>query len=151
MKVSVILLVLMMSVTGFVRGDGEERFFEVRARRFNYTPHIIKVNKGDKVIIRLISEDVTHGLFVDGYGVNTSARPGEDGSLTFVADKTGKFAFRCSVTCGELHPYMIGYLKVGPNIRYYFFIAASLGLALISLITNMIAKRKESGNAEAQG
>ena len=36
-------------------------------------------------------------------------------TLTFVADHAGSFRFRCSVTCGPLHPFMIGKLYVGPN------------------------------------
>lgn len=99
----------------------EEKFFEIRAKKFSYTPHIITVNKGDSVKIRLISEDVTHGFYLDGYGVETRAHPGQDGSISFLAHKTGRFSFRCSVTCGEFHPYMIGYLYVEPNRRFYGF------------------------------
>ena len=100
----------------------DEKFFEIKARRFVYSPNIIHVNKGDIVKIRLISEDVTHGLFIDGYGGNTSAHPGQEGYLEFVADQPGRFSFRCSVTCGEFHPYMIGYLIVEPNLRFYLYI-----------------------------
>lgn len=102
-----------------------EKFFEIRARKFSYNPNIIKVKKGDKVKIRLVSEDVTHGLFIDGYGFQTQAHPGEDGSISFVADKTGRFIFRCSVTCGAFHPYMVGYLVVGPNQRFYLYVIAT--------------------------
>lgn len=115
-----------------------EQFFEIKAKKFSYTPNIIKVNKGDIVKIRLISEDVTHGLFIDGYGLNTSAHPGEDGNITFVADKTGRFSFRCSVTCGEFHPYMIGYLFVEPNSRFliYVFLVIVIGVVSILLINS---------------
>lgn len=98
-----------------------EKFFEIRAKKFSYTPHIIRVHKGDSVKIRLISEDVTHGFYLDGYGVTTRAHPGQDGSVSFEANKSGRFSFRCSVTCGEFHPYMIGYMYVGPNTRFYAF------------------------------
>lgn len=111
-----------------------ERFFEIKAKKFSYTPNIIKVNKGDVVKIRLISEDVTHGLFIDGYGLNTSAHPGEDGNITFVADKTGRFSFRCSVTCGEFHPYMIGYLFVDPNSRFLIYIFLIIVIGAVSML-----------------
>ncbi len=90
------VIVLML----FFAGDSfaQERFFEIKAKKFSYTPNIIKVNKGDVVRIRLISEDVHHGFFLDGYGIRTSAHPGQEGSLKFVADKAGRFSFRCSVT-----------------------------------------------------
>ena len=112
----------------------EEKFFEIKAKKFSYTPNIIKVNKGDIVKIRLISEDVTHGLFIDGYGLNTSAHPGEDGNITFVADKTGRFSFRCSVTCGEFHPYMIGYLFVEPNSRFLIYVFLVIVIGVVSIL-----------------
>jgi hypothetical protein len=40
---------------------------------------------------------------------------GPDYPLTFVADRPGTFRLRCSVTCGAMHPFMIGKLQVGNN------------------------------------
>lgn len=133
MRIKILLMLLAVClVSPLLRA--EEKFFEVKAKRFEYTPNIIKVNKGDLVRIRLLSEDVHHGFFVDGYNIRTSAYPGKEGSLSFVADKTGRFSFRCSVTCGEFHPYMIGYLVVGPNLRFYFFLLLTLAIGAISLL-----------------
>lgn len=109
-----------------------ERFFEIHAKQFEYTPSTLQVNQGDKVTIRLISEDVSHGFYLDGYEISTIAHPGEAGTLTFVADRTGRYAFRCSVTCGEFHPYMIGYLTVEPNIRVWALGLLTIGFALCS-------------------
>jgi cytochrome c oxidase subunit 2 len=113
---------------------GEERLIEIRAKRFSYQPNIIRVHRGEKIRIRLISEDVTHGLFIDGYGIETRAHPGEDGYLSFIANRPGRFAFRCSVTCGEFHPYMIGYLIVEPNYRFWSFLIAGIFIMLFSLL-----------------
>ncbi len=121
----------------------EERFFEVRAKKFSYTPNIIRVNKGDKVNIRLISEDVHHGFYVDGYGIKTSAHPGQEGALSFVADKSGRFSFRCSVTCGSLHPYMIGYFYVAPNNLWVWGVLGVLVLGFISWLTVAGKKQKD--------
>ncbi|OGX23629.1 MAG: hypothetical protein A3J51_06845 [Omnitrophica WOR_2 bacterium RIFCSPHIGHO2_02_FULL_45_21] len=122
-----------------------EKFFEVKAKKFSYTPNIIEVNKGDLVRIRLISEDVHHGFFVDGYAVSTSAHPGQDGSLKFTADKPGRFCFRCSVTCGEFHPYMVGYLVVKPNSRFSMSAAAVILIGLGSLVIVFRKKENEQG------
>lgn len=111
-----------------------ERFFEIHAKRFDYTPGTIQVNEGDTVTIRLVSEDVSHGLYVDGYEVKTTAHPGEEGTLTFVADKTGRYTFRCAVTCGEFHPYMVGYLDVEPNARFWIYALLTIGVALCSAV-----------------
>ncbi len=109
---------------------GKEVFIEVKARRFAYNPSVIKVRKGDTVRLRLLSEDVHHGLFIDGYEVNTFAHPGQEGSLSFTADRSGRFTFRCSITCGEFHPYMVGYLFVEPNTRFFMYAAALLVVGL---------------------
>jgi len=119
-----------------------EKFFEIRAKKFSYTPNIIRVNKGDLVRIRLISEDVHHGFFLDGYGIRTSAHPGQEGSLKFVADKPGRFTFRCSVTCGEFHPYMVGYMIVGPNSRFWMYGGIVLGIGVISFLTTFLRKKQ---------
>lgn len=124
----------------------EEHFFEVRAKKFEYAPNVIRVNRGDQVRIRLLSEDVTHGLYIDGYGLNVVANPGEDGSLTFTADRTGRFIFRCSVTCGEFHPYMIGHLKVEPNTPFIFYVAILLAAGAGTLGIVALRSRRETAN-----
>lgn len=125
----------------FTLAFSEERFFEIKAKQFSYNPNVIRVKKGDHVRIRLISEDVHHGFFLDGYNIQTSALPGKEGSLSFVADKSGRFTFRCSVTCGDFHPYMVGYLEVSPNNN---FMAGVLVVVLFGLgsLTMSLRKRK---------
>lgn len=132
-----------------------EKVVVVSARKFEYEPNIIKVNQGDIVLLKLLPEDVTHGIFVDGYGLYVKEyldrdgnivdpqkadhhiKPGEVGLLKFVADKRGKFILRCASTCGGFHPYMLGHLIVSANWRYHLGIwlvlilaAAWLGLTL---------------------
>ncbi len=123
--------------------DAEEKFFEIRAKKFSYTPNRIEVNKGDTVRIRLLSEDVHHGMYVDGYGVQATAYPGKDGSLKFVADKPGRYIFRCSVTCGEFHPYMIGHLRVSPNTPLRWIAGIVLGMAAFAAAFAMTRRPEE--------
>jgi hypothetical protein len=68
--------------------------------------------------------------YLDGYDLNVIAPPGQTAHLTFVADRAGDFRFRCSVTCGALHPFMIGKLNVGPNWLLY----RAAGLALLGVL-----------------
>lgn len=107
-----------------------ERVFRVEAGDFAYTPAVLSVNPGDKVIIELISTDVVHGLYVDEYDLSVTADPGQPATLTFIANKSGTFRLRCSVTCGALHPFMLGKLQVGRN---YLF-GRGIGLALLALV-----------------
>jgi plastocyanin len=87
----------------------------IAASQYEFGPAVISVNQGDRVTIELVSTDVVHGLYLDGYDLEVTADPGQTATLSFIADKSGTFRFRCSVTCGPLHPFMIGKLKVGNN------------------------------------
>lgn len=111
----------------------QDRHVTISARSFAFEPGTVRVNRGDTVIVNLESTDVVHGLYVDGYGVATQAEPGRPGQLTFVADRGGAFRFRCNVACGNLHPFMIGKLVVGPNLTWLRAIAATLITAVGAL------------------
>ena len=125
-------------------GAPAERTVHVDAGSFAYTPGVIDVNPGDRVTLELTSHDVVHGLYLDGYGITLTADPGQTARVTFVADRSGTFRFRCSVTCGALHPFMIGKLNVGPN---WLFLRA-LGLAGL-LVAGVIGWRRGGGGRRA--
>jgi plastocyanin len=92
---------------------GKERIITIHASSYEYSPSVIRVSRGDVVTLRLVSEDVVHGIYIDGYDLNLVADPGQTESMTFTASRPGTFRLRCSVTCGALHPFMIGRLEVG--------------------------------------
>ncbi len=106
-----------------------ERYFHTVASTFQYTPSVIDVNPGDRVTIDLTATDVVHGLYIDDYGLNVTADPGQTARLTFVADRPGTFRLRCSAPCGSLHPFMVGKLNVGPN----WLLWRAAGLAVIAV------------------
>ena len=122
--------------------SGEPRLVNVQAKRFEYMPNEITLQKGELVTLRLESLDVTHGLYLDGYGIDLKARPGMVGKATFVADKAGRFTFRCSETCGEFHPYMVGFVTVEPNKRWHVFVGATLGLGVLSALVVFVGATK---------
>jgi len=107
------------------------RTFRVEASQFAYSPAEISVNPGDTITIELAATDVVHGLYVDGYGVSVKADPGQTATLSFIADKPGSFRMRCNVTCGAMHPFMIGKLHVGVNTWLY----RSIALAFIGIFS----------------
>lgn len=106
-----------------------DRYIRVEASRFEFAPANIAVNPGDRLTLELIAADVVHGLYLDGYGLDLTAEPGQPARLTFVADRAGAFRFRCSITCGPLHPFMIGRLSVGQN--WLFWRAAGMAALLM--------------------
>lgn len=139
----VVLAALVVAFAPFPSGALQhptERIFSVHASQYAYAPGELHVNPGDTVTIELISTDAVHGLYVDGYGVSVEADPGQSASLTFIADRPGSFRFRCSVTCGALHPFMIGKLTVGGNTLLY----RGAGLTLLGALGMMLALRRTS-------
>lgn len=116
----------------------EAKIIRVEAGQFSYAPGEIRVNTGDLVTISLVSTDVVHGLYVDGYDVSVTADPGQTQQLTFRADRPGTFRFRCNVTCGAMHPFMIGRLTVGGNDQ----LLRTTGLMLIAAISVVLMPRK---------
>ena len=115
------------------RDEPTKRIFHVDASSFAFSPAELKVNPGDQVTIELTSSDVVHGLYLDGYDLQISADPGQTTELTFIADQVGNFRFRCSVTCGDLHPFMIGKLHVGPNLLLW----RGAGLAILAALAGV--------------
>ncbi len=144
----------------------QTRHIDINARRFGYSPARIVVGKGDPVSLRFYSTDVTHGFQLDGYPVNLIARKGvtfqrnirqgDDGhqkidwqrvsSVRFVANRTGKFIFRCTETCGNLHPFMTGELIVRPNMAYHFFISLSLWVVFTIFVWARFKSPMDSGH-----
>ena len=104
----------------------QERHVTVQARSFAFEPGVVRVNRGDTIVLTVESVDVVHGLYVDGYDVDATAEPGQSAQVRFVADRPGKFKFRCSISCGSLHPFMIGELVVEPNLPFLRAVAATL-------------------------
>jgi heme/copper-type cytochrome/quinol oxidase subunit 2 len=119
------LLALLMPIP-LASAAPQERHVTINARSFAFEPGTVRVNRGDTVVIRLESSDVVHGLYVDGYGVAAQAEPGRSAQLTFVANRSGAFRFRCSVACGNLHPFMIGKLVVEPNLTWLRAVVATI-------------------------
>ena len=109
------------------------RVIHIDASRFEYNPAIIKVNPGDQVTIELAATDVVHGLSIEGYGLETTSDPGQTARISFTADKSGSFRFHCTVTCGNMHPFMTGKLEVGRN-TFLWRSLALLSLALLAVI-----------------
>ena len=106
------------------------RTIRLEASQFAYTPGIIRVNPGDTVTIELVSMDVVHGFYLDGYDASVTADPGQTASLTFTAGRSGSYRFRCNVTCGPLHPFMVGRFQVGPNMLLWRLVALAVLAAL---------------------
>lgn len=148
-------IVLMCGFLGGVFGvkkvSPQERNFTIKAKKYSFIPEVIRVNRGDTITLKLASEDVTHGFYIEGYDLDAKVRPempsfwvrhpskekdyGEPvDEMIFVASKPGKFRYRCSISCGSFHPFMQGEMIVEPNYLFPVSIGLVVGLALAGII-----------------
>jgi heme/copper-type cytochrome/quinol oxidase subunit 2 len=130
------MLLAFAPLPGLSHSSPQSRSIRIEANQFAYLPGQFHVNPGDLVTIELVSTDVVHGLYVDGYDLSVQSDPGQPAYLTFTADKTGSFRFRCNVTCGALHPFMIGKITVGVN--HWLYRGSGLAfLFVVGMLTSM--------------
>lgn len=123
-----------------------ERSITVVAEKYAYSPGVIRVNRGDTVRLSFASLDVVHGFYLEGHDLDVKVTPMQSTvevrhpsdrdrverseEVVFVASREGKFRYRCSETCGTVHPFMLGELIVGPNR----LLPTSLGLTFGILV-----------------
>jgi cytochrome c oxidase subunit 2 len=98
--------------TGIVGVDetGEKNVYEINmtAKKFEFDPHTIILNKGEKVVLNIVSTDVAHGFSLPAFNINADLPVNETVRVEFTADKAGEFEFKCSVSCGSGHKGMKG-------------------------------------------
>lgn len=84
--------------------------------RSQFKPDVVKVRKGDKVIVHLTNieqtADATHGFAIPNMNVMVSLDPGETTTVEFMADTPGAFSFYCTEFCSALHLEMQGWMIV---------------------------------------
>jgi heme/copper-type cytochrome/quinol oxidase subunit 2 len=124
----------------------QDRYVTIKASKYAYEPAVLRVNRGDRVHLSLVSADVTHGFFLEGYDLDAQIPSGDfnfkvrhpskspayktTDEVSFVTDRCGKFRYRCSNTCGYMHPFMQGEMIVSPNSLYPTSAGMLFGLAI---------------------
>lgn len=145
---------------------GAKKEFYITARQYAYDPPRITVNKGDEVHIRLASLDVIHGFFLEGHDIDAQIEPGvrkfkfrhpsetreftEVDEIVFTATRTGKFRYRCSHTCGTLHPFMQGELIVKPNYPFLAGAGGATGILISACLMLFLNARKDKPGMPAE-
>lgn len=82
-------------------GGPEERTVEVEVRGEEMSPAEVSVGEGDEVTLRITAERPRE-LHLHGYDREVEVEPGEAATLSFEADKTGRFEFEAHETGAEL-------------------------------------------------
>ena len=90
----------------------QEQVVKISAKRFEYSPNVIKVKVNTPVVLELTTLDRVHGFAIPDLKLEAEIKPGEITRVRFVPQKTGTFAFHCNVFCGSGHEDMTGELVV---------------------------------------
>ena len=95
-----------------VLAQPSERVIKVVAKKFDYTPNIIKLKMGEAVMLELTTLDVVMGFNAPDFGVRADIIPGKVAQVRLQPKKTGQFTFFCDIFCGSGHEEMNGTIVV---------------------------------------
>jgi cytochrome c oxidase subunit 2 len=90
----------------------QEKVIRIVARKFEFIPAELTLEKGVPVVIELTTEDVTMGFSAPDFKVDVEIVPGKAVRARLVPDKAGTFEFTCDVFCGDGHEDMGGRIHV---------------------------------------
>ena len=85
------------------RAQDEPRVIVITAKRFEFSPNLITLARGETVRLQIKSEDVIHGLFVRPLGIDAEIVPGRVTELTVTPETAGTYRAICDHFCGAGH------------------------------------------------
>jgi 3',5'-cyclic AMP phosphodiesterase CpdA len=89
-----------------------ETVIRVSARKYEFTPSTIQLERGVPAVLELTAIDRVHGFNAPGLGLRSALAPGRPVRLRVVPEKAGRFPFFCDIFCGEGHENMSGEVVV---------------------------------------
>jgi cytochrome c oxidase subunit 2 len=95
------------------RAQDPPRVIMITAKRFEFSPNLITLARGETVKLQIKSEDVTHGLFLRPLGIDTEIVPGRVTELTVTPATAGTYRAICDHFCGAGHGGMKMTIIVG--------------------------------------
>jgi len=102
----------LVSAGDYASVQTEEPVIKIVAKKFEYTPNVIKLKKGVPVVLEFTTLDVLMGFKVPDLGIRADIIPGKVSRIRVVPDKAGTFPFVCDIFCGSGHEDMTGTLIV---------------------------------------
>ncbi len=107
-KLAIIALFLLPTTfNGFHTAQAQDqKVIAITAKRFGFTPDHVTLKRGEPVVLRLTSEDVTHGFFVRPLKVDELIEPGKTVDVKVTPEQAGNFTVICHHFCGVGHGNM---------------------------------------------
>jgi cytochrome c oxidase subunit 2 len=87
-----------------VHGEAAEApVVAITAHRFEFTPAEVTLERGQPVVLRLTSQDVTHGFYSKQLGLDELIEPGKVLDVPLTPVEAGRFTVICDHFCGAGH------------------------------------------------
>lgn len=106
LTILLLTLTLLSGTPAKTQAADQPKVIEITAKRFAFTPDNITLKKGEPVVLRLTSEDVTHGFFVRALKVDELITPGKPVEVKVNPQTAGTFTVICHHFCGAGHGNM---------------------------------------------
>ena len=94
------------SSTMVAQAQNKPREIAITAKRFTFEPAEVKLKKGETVVLKITSADVTHGIFVRPLKIDSDIPAGKTVEVTITPAVTGTFTAICDHFCGSGHGNM---------------------------------------------
>ncbi len=102
---SLLALLALLAPPALPRAE-EPRVVEITAHRFAFDPPEVTLPRGKPALLRLRSEDVTHGFFARPLGIDTVIPPGRVTEVAITPREPGRYTVICDHFCGSGHGNM---------------------------------------------
>lgn len=109
MKKTVSITLLAIAVTlaaTATRAQMEPKTITITAHRFAFEPAQITLKKGEPVVLKLNSADVTHGFYLKPLKIDEIIEPGKTTEVNVTPLTAGTFTTICDHFCGVNHGNM---------------------------------------------
>ncbi|HEX4022157.1 MAG TPA: cupredoxin domain-containing protein [Acidobacteriaceae bacterium] len=103
---AVILTVMVSPLLSRGYAEAKISIFTIHARRYEFLPSEITLKVGQRVKLIFISDDITHGISVEGLLLDLNIRRNKPTEIEITPSKAGDFEGECSRYCGVGHDRM---------------------------------------------
>ncbi|MBI1862557.1 cupredoxin domain-containing protein [Candidatus Microgenomates bacterium] len=86
--------------------------FVIFVKNWDFNPTHITVKQGDRVVLKVKSMDIEHGISIPVYNISESLPSFKVQTIEFTANKKGSFAYICTKNCGPKSALMKGTITV---------------------------------------
>lgn len=106
-------VILLVSILIIGMTPSQPRVVTISAKRFEFTPSQITLQRGEPVTLRVSAEDRDHGFYQKDLGIELDLTPDHASEMTITPEKSGRYVVICDHFCGSGH----GNMKMVINVE----------------------------------